>query len=299
MAYTEQTDWDMIRERTFLDTIPQLYLDEGNDLADRMNKGTMISWATTWQKNVSKNTRSYDFASMSIKGLSKAHVGETAYLIGCGPSLAANIEDLKRKEGIKISVLHALPYLLKQGVIPDYVVAIDARRLNSAWMSDGPWTLLTDIVTHPVTLRKWHGKKYFFRSHALEGLSFDKYTDFKDYISCGGNSLGAGYSIAHGMGCNRIVFVGMDLANGFQRHTNYANGWSNRKTGVDTFLTCDISGRGIYSLVRMHMYKMWYDMQACNHPEVEHINATQGGILGAYMEGNIKSMKQMKLEDVA
>lgn len=298
MSYTEDKDWSVIQERTCLDTIPQNYLDEGNKVIQTMNSETMNSWDKIWKSNVSKNAKKYDFDKMSVKGLSKKHVGQTAFLIGCGPSLATNIEDLKKVDGIKIAVLHSVPYLLKNGVTPDYVIALDAKRRCKEWMCNGSWTLLCDIIAHPDVLKKWKGKKYFFRSHAVEGLSFDEFTDFKDYISCGGNSLGAGYSIAHGMGCKRIVFVGMDLSNGSNWHTNYADGWVNKLTGCDSFFTNDIRGKGVFSLVRMHMYKMFYDVNACNHPEVEHINATQGGILGAYLEGNLKTIKQMRLVEV-
>jgi hypothetical protein len=64
-----------------------------------------------------------------------------------------------------------------------------------------------------------------------------------------------------------------------------------------TIMVPDISGRGTMTLIRMYMYKLWLDYTISNI-SVEHINATEGGILGAYPQGNLSSIKQMRLVDV-
>ena len=79
--------------------------------------------------------------------------------------------------------------------------------------------------------------------------------------------------MAIGMGCKRIVFVGMDLSNGFDHKITYADGTRDEGTGIDSAVFCDISGRGVFGLLRMYFYKAWLEYQSLRQP-VKHINAT-------------------------
>ncbi len=58
----------------------------------------------------------------------------------------------------------------------------------------------------------------------------------------------------------------------------------------------DIYGIKVNTWGSYFNFKCWFDARMCQVPGI-YINATEGGILGAYDQGNISQIKQMDLED--
>ena len=114
---------------------------------------------------------------------------------------------------------------------------------------------------------------------------------------------------AMSLGIKRIVFIGHDYANlTFDIGVDYADGKRDvgrhsKKTQPkfeDRIIDIDIQGLGIMNLCRMWGYKFWTDYMTERYAKegFEFINCTEGGILGAYPEGNLRSIRQCKLSEV-
>ncbi len=103
-------------------------------------------------------------------------------------------------------------------------------------------------------------------------------------------------SIAHALGCNPIIFVGLDLA--YTGMKTYAPGivpntsvkaqtiLSNKGIDKAAVVKQDIYGEPIYTLWKWIAESEWLSNFAAEHPETTFINATEGG-LGAQDVPNI------------
>jgi hypothetical protein len=300
-------EWGWVESRPPLTFFPDGELDRFQKMITVSNKNMWESKSKILKKQLAENAKEWNFKENSVKKLSKKHEGETAYIVGNSPSLAKNVKGLKNKKGIILTSIHSTKFLLRNGVKPDYIGLVSVDKKQEKWALEFDSTgliLLADASISPKVLKKWKGKIYFFRASVDSNIKKDReITDFEDRISCGGNVMGGLYAIALGMGCKKIVFVGMDLSNGMNIHgqcPQYADGtidyWFKNKTYV---IFVDISGRGTMTTPSMYMYKIWFDYHSCVIRNIEHINATEGGILGAYPQGNLQSIKQMRLADVA
>ena len=122
-----------------------------------------------------------------------------------------------------------------------------------------------------------------------------------EYIEEGHNVVNMCVEVARKMGCNPIIFVGMDLA--YTDMQQYAEGVVERpkvsKKAIlapnhfdsAALLREDIHGKPVYTLWKWIAESRWISDYARDHPEITLINATEGG-LG--MEGiPNRSLKQV------
>lgn len=312
-----KTNWRLVEGRPPIFTVPERITKQIEAAMATSNETTVKSFKDIWLKNlpINKKLIGGDFRKFGIYQFKDKNVGETAYLIGAGTSLKRNVQKLKYKNGIKITNAHCLKYLLNYGITPDFVLILDAKDKQVDWIDIGSEAknikLCIDTCVDPGIIRKWKGQIFFFRANAKAEDEFSKKSweidsDFTDILSCGGNVMGGCLTFAIGLGCKKVVFIGMDLACNvdnpvMQYKVGYCTGEDDGE-GVDSFLDVNIEGLGIMTLGRMYDYKHWIDCLSINPhitcKKIDFINASEGGILGAYVEGNLKSIKQMKLEEV-
>lgn len=153
--------------------------------------------------------------------------GLPAVLVGAGPSLDACLPVLRRLVGrcVLISVDSALAPLLNVGINPDFVTAIDFRRLNFEKVSpfigrEHPFSLVALSKVFPDIPKRVAARhllwafsdelpeKWFHQALGIETLC-------RESMSVALLSL----EVARIMGCDPIVFVGQDLAfSGGQGH---------------------------------------------------------------------------------
>lgn len=276
---------------------------------------TVDSWRDVWIKQFGENHNRFGpFIDRGIGQLFKSLSHKPCIVVGSGPSLKNNIENLKNTKGIPIiSCLHNYQFMEDNGVKPDYYVTLDAGPVTIEEVSEGGsrspehyWettkdkTLLAYIGTHPDLIARWKGKVYWFTApipakDVMEAL--DKIEPFYSYVSSGGNVLGASFYIAKAiMGANPIVFVGADFSFSY---TNKFHGWDSKYDANigNVMLVTDVFGHRVKTWQSYYGFKCWIESVVCKVPGI-YINATEGGILGAYPEGNIEQIKQMGLEDV-
>jgi len=219
-----------------------------------------------------------------------------AIICGAGPSLNKNLEDLKglTDRALIFAGSSALNALIPKGILPHFGVAIDP---NSA--------------QYPrVAAAQPHQIPFFYRNRlcheALEAISGPRlyltgsggYTVsewFETELGIEGNDLDEGHNvvnfcieIAHALGCDPIILVGVDLA--FTNHQHYADGVATHlnltekdfKTSEDfdsqPLLKEDIHGQPISTLWKWITESEWITEFAHTHPLVQLINATEGGL---------------------
>lgn len=317
-------DWNRVNARPVI-TMPEQIRDGMLKSFADTNNEIERNWRNIWIPNIKANTKFIgDFSRYGYYNICGTKEGRTAYLVGGGPSLRHNITDLKKTKDADIwTSAHTLKYLVKNGIRPDYTVVLDGKDRQAEWLDIGDeskgMNLLMDIHCTPKIFNVWKGPMIFFRSTAMAEDAFTReqyaITDFDHVALSGGNVITSAYYMIMRMGYKRVVFVGNDLANDVNDvRIHYADGsvddgmidrMESEKEGKsyqdpfrDSSIECDIQGLGVWSRGRMFNYKYWLDLRSQENTGIEHINATEAGILGAYPEGNIKSIKQMRLCDV-
>lgn len=274
---------------------------------------TVQSWRETWVSQARANHAVFGpFKDKSIGKLFNKHRHQPIFVVGSGPSLKKNAAQLTKKQGIPIiSCLHNFHYLEDLGVEVDYYVSLDAGPVTIEEISEGGdasidyWaktkgkTLLAYIGSHPNLLAKWQGEIYFFNCpipHSDIEKEIADIEKFRVLVSSGGNVLGACLYIAKAfLGCSTTIFLGADFSFSYEEKFH---GWDSKydaSIGHYVKLT-DIYGMKTKTWQSYANFKAWFDWVAQSVPG-EYINCTEGGIFGAYNEGNIRAVKQMDLDD--
>lgn len=296
---------------------PPMTSDEMWGRATGADKPTMDMWKDIWINNVTQNKKTY--GSFAAKGLGKLwnkHLHQPVILAGSGPSLQKNGHLLKdRPEGVLlISCLHNFHFMEDKEACVDYYVSLDAGPVTIEEVSEGGskeesvyWektkdkTLICFIGTDPKLLEKWEGEVYFFNSpipneEIRNAISAQEV--FNTHVSSGGHVLGAALHIAKGqLGCGTVIWVGADYSfSNVKKRTFHA--WDS-KYDADLgrcVVAVDCFGNRAITWASYMNFKIWTDYIVQRVPGT-FINSTEGGILGAYREGNIKQIIQQDLAD--
>jgi hypothetical protein len=274
---------------------------------------TVASWKNDWIHNYGMNKKKFgNFADHSLGKLFQKHLHMPAIVVGSGPHLKRNAHLLKDVKGIPIvSCLHNFHYMEDLGVDVDYYVSLDAGPVTIEEVSEGGdpsvdyWaktkdkTLIAYACSHPELISKWQGKIYFYNCgvpdpevmKALEDIEL-----FNCHVSTGGNVLGAAVYIAKAFfGCSTIIFTGASFS--FSSNEKF-HAWDSKydvKLGTVIKLP-DIYGYKAKTWQSYANFANWFNFVAERVPG-RWINCTEGGILGAYLDGNIRSIEQMDLKD--
>ncbi len=273
------------------------------------------SWRTIWIRNATENKKTYgSFKDHGIGEIFGSHQNKPVIVVGSGPSLKGNAKELVNKGEIPIvSCLHNFHYLEDLGVNVDYYVSLDAGEITIEEVSEGGsktpeeyWeitkdrTLLCFIGSPPALLKKWQGKILFFSCPMPSTVIHDEMKaveDFNQYVSTGGNVLGACTYIAKAfLGASTVIFTGADFCFSYD-HKFHA--WDSK---YDAHIGNCVHLTDVYGIKRLTWqsyanFKAWFDSKALTVPGYW-INASEGGCLGSYPEGNLSCFKYMDLKDV-
>ena len=212
-----------------------------------------------------------------------------------------------------VSCLHNFHYLEDRGVKVDYYVSLDAGPVTVEEVSEGGektpeeyWeltkdrTLIAFIGTHPELLKRWQGKVYFYNALIPDDeyrQKVDEIEPFRLWVSNGGNVFGACLYIAKAiMGAGAIVFTGADFSFGYD---DKFHSWDSKYDAVKgrCISATDIFGNRVSTWQSYSNFKAWFDW-VCERVPGIFINASEGGTLGAYPNGNLRSIQVMDLSKV-
>lgn len=274
---------------------------------------TVKTWKPTWIGNAKANHERFgSFAENSIGKIYKKFDKMPAIIAGSGPSLNNSVEVLKKhKSNIPlISCLHNFHFFVDNEIKVDYFVSLDAGEVTIEEISEGgklsheeyvektkDFTLLCYIGTSPRLLEQWKGKVLFFNAPVPEletSQEIEKIEKFNIFISNGGNVLGACMYIAKAiLGCTPICFIGADFCFSYD---NQFHPWKSKyDADLGTYMRwIDIWGNSVRTWTSYYNFKCWFDHMCHKLPGIW-INCSQDGILGSYVEGNIRKIQQMPL----
>ena len=234
-----------------------------------------------------------------------------AIICGAGPSIDKNIDVLATlgDRALIFAGGTALNALNARGVMPHFGLGIDPNisqftRLLANQAYELPF-LYRSRMNHQA-FEIVHGDRLYVTGTA--GYHLGKWMEQKlgfaqDLIMDEGfNVLNFSLVLAHAMGCNPLICVGIDLA--YSGGNSYASGIASHpihdrrenfrtKTNEDEIVTKnDIFGKPVETLWKWISESGWYSTFAVQHPEAKLINATEGGI-GFDKVANM-SLKQVK-----
>lgn len=211
--------------------------------------------------------------------------GKKVIIVAAGPSLDKNVAQLKtidRKtdEYVILAVGTVYKKLLNIGIKPDYVIIIEANESIISQISgveDTEVPLLILSTAYRELARKYQGKKYLIDQYEYDHAEdhAQKY-GYKLY-STGGSVTTTATSVAITLGARTIIFIGFDLS--YPDGISHADGTSGKKK-LDTtgFVGVEsIDGTIVYATNVFIIYRNWIENEIKKHPDIEFIDATEGG----------------------
>lgn len=202
-----------------------------------------------WVRNILKNMRHLESRCFGTDCFLHSFSGPVI-LVASGPYLVDITRNLKRwaRNIPVVALLPSVPYLMRNGIVPDFVVTTDAGFGNTyRFLRDVETPLLTTYSVHPTLLKNWRGKSFLF-SHMLpleERLSLIKNVSLR--VPMQGTSSGVMLAVARSMGFDRIYLAGFDFVHrGIMDHHPGAGFES-------SFLACSFRFLSLYTSLVDHL----------------------------------------------
>jgi len=275
---------------------------------------TIKSWKKVWIDNYTANHASHGpFTSNHVGKLYGINKNKPAIVVGSGPSLKGNIKDIATADDMMVvSCLHNFHFMIDNDVPVDYYVTLDAGEITIPEIAEGgkhdlehylektrECKLIAFVGSSPNLIKSWRGEIIWYNAPIpdMEVMeAFEKVEKFQMYMGNGGNVLGASlYAAKSIMGSNPICFAGADFSFSY---TNKFHGWDSQyDSNVGNSLRAiDVFGNSVRTWQSYINFKVWFDHTCLTVPGIW-LNATEGGCLGAYNEGNIQQIRQMTMLD--
>jgi hypothetical protein len=279
---------------------------------------TIDSWRKIWVEQYKINhERHGPFKDKSAAQFHNLFRLKPCIVAGSGPSLKNNAKLLADRKGIPlISCLHNFGFFERPdiNVKPDFYLTLDSGGIvlddlteggngaepSKLWEATKNHKLLAYTASPPDLLEKWQGEIYFFNS-VIPDMAIveeqEKVEKFRFYFSTGGNALGACVYAAKALcAANPIIYTGADFAFDYSSTFHpWKSSVYDKKGQFQRAMNC--FGHMVKTWPSYYNFKCFFDYLSCTVPGI-YINATEGGCLGAYPEGNIKQIIQMPLEKV-
>ncbi len=265
-----------------------------------INVATLNRFQKLWTKNILNNLLAF-VKYKGIKWLFNQFTDIPCVIVAAGPSLAKNIHLLKEIKGkaIIIAVDTVLQILQNHEIEADFAIAVDPQDINKKYFEHLKTTktiLICEPSISPKIVNLYPGPKMMLGSvfqlvKWLEDLTYEK-----GEIDIGGSVATAAYGMAVKMGCDPIIFIGMDLAysnnqthiKGAYFEENWFYSWNRFKNihylswdFLKKHHLFDIKGyqeTTVKSDRKFHMFQKWFESQF-NKTDKTIIDATEGGAL--------------------
>ena len=224
-----------------------------------------------------------------------------AIICGAGPSLEKQLSNLK---GLKNRALifgggSAMNVLTSNGVIPHFGLGIDPtdeqrKRLEVTKKFSFPYFYRLRVNNH--ALSSVRGPKLYVTGSG--GYLTAKW--FEERLGIQGDEIEEGISvftfavaIAMALGCNPLIFVGLDLS--FTEGKHYAEGvvgsQENRPLNKETIVVKGEYGKDVFTVWNWVNEAAFLSELQKKRPECTFINATEGGL-------GVKGVKHLTLNEV-
>lgn len=265
----------------------QLY----NDLSARLNAAFVRAG---FQQQEGRNRQNVDqnrpFWSVDppVAALYRQPIPPRIHLLAAGPTLDDHREELKAAaaagEAI-IAVNTALPTLIRAGIAPYAVLAIDSHPLLTVhFRDDAPLLAATALVYFPIIdheiVSRWRGRRFVAVANQELFHRLQLYTPERDLFTYG-SVIHPALDLAVRCGATEIHLYGCDFGF-FNQRTHVADNplMESVKNPLDWVMAG--TGEQIPTLPNLKSYLSGMELYIARHPECRFINSDRRG---AYIQG--------------
>ena len=252
-------------------------------------QSSVLSQGKMLDGNFRKNTTSESMKNVHyLDELRDRFYKREVYFLAGGPSLEDKLELLKEETGKQIIVCvgTVLKLLLKNNIVPDYVVMIDSQK-NMLSQIDGVNTENLSLIYIPTlfygVVGDWNGKKYMAMQEGFKRTELMAKEKKLRLYETGGSVSTFALDFLIRFNCRRIVCMGLDL--GFTDKRRHAGSQVNIDTNCELRKVQAVNGGYIYTSKNLDNYRKWIersiDSMTDDEQSVEIINASNG----AYIRG--------------
>jgi len=209
--------------------IAEKWIPDTNTAA--MSYTTMHSRFSTWMYNTRMNMQEIlSSPDIRVAGQEEIKKKGSAIVIGAGPSIYK--DDFMQLRvlaesgyaGTIIACDRVLPSCLERGIVPDYVVTIDAKGIVESWLNAqivkehmGQIRLIAATHVHPNVIRAWKGEKFFCIGNIPDKMFPNVIHTLhtllgKTVVETGGLVGFFAWMMARGMRKDPIGLIGMDMS---------------------------------------------------------------------------------------
>lgn len=188
-------------------------------LREQRKEMVSILLAKRWEYNyvLNKDNAKKMDDPFFIPNLPNPNVFRPALCIGAGPSLRKNIGDVKAGLYEIIVCDKAAPWIIDKGIVPEYVVALNAEHTEVGWWlqkaNNKKTTLIVPLGVHPDTYAHWDGPIKFINAVTASGLHERATSELNiPPITIGSNAGTFAYNVAAMTNHNPIGYIGMDFS---------------------------------------------------------------------------------------
>ncbi|MBN2342658.1 MAG: motility associated factor glycosyltransferase family protein [Deltaproteobacteria bacterium] len=212
------------------------------------------------------------------------HQGAIAIIVSSGPSLERYADWLQtlpqRANIILLCAGSALRFLRARGILPSYVVLMDAlptvsQQFEGVDAGDAP-LLFANFSSHEA-VQLYRPKKYLYYCEAFAGISSD------DVLSVGDSVAHAAFSAAIRMGAQMIVFIGQDLCflDGKHHVPGALGEMTMTMTGPEPAnlkRVRNVQGKYVSTQPNWISYRSWFEDAIAANADVSFYNLTEEGL---------------------
>lgn len=226
---------------------------------------------------IKKSLDTYDLAEKFPKDF-------PAIIVSAGPSLSKNVELLRdiRNRALIVACDSSVKVLLRHNLVPDIFVSVDADKSPAHFDEDiiKKIPIVGDFSTCRGALEEHAGPYYFAKTEnphltaffENEGITLPK-------LGTGGSVANTAMSFIIELGIKKIILIGQDLA--YTGDKSHAEGATRASWGLDldknSCMVEAMDGGMIKSSGEFVHYRNWFERTISVCPDVEVINATEGG----------------------
>ena len=191
---------------------------------------TITRLSKLWIENNLKNLK-FLKNSRPVNILKDKFIGKTALILAAGPSLKDDIQIIKqnRNKYVIFAVNKIFDYIVQNDVLPDFLVAADARYVNLTVkelekVSSRINLITTTKVDNSIFKNKFNTIfNYYLKNDAVNTELNKLFPESIELLDTEGTAVSQCYYSAKLMGFSNIIFSGLDLAIK-NMSTAYANG---------------------------------------------------------------------------
>lgn len=202
-------------------------------------------------------------------------------VIGAGPSLEEEIDTLRNAgdSAFLFAVDSALPYLLREGVVPDAYICIEADKPLLFFEDERTKQipLFCKVDTTHKLLDQHHGYKIFGRDEGFVSKFYQRYRIPESYYRYGGNGATSFFAVCKELGAKNVILIGQDMTYGTNK-ASHAGGRDEGYVEDERFLYKNNQGEVVQSRQDWHRFIQWYE-NAIPVVQFEHvINTAAKGV---------------------